>query len=933
MDSTKTVTEAPRVAARLLGPPRIEVDGAGVSVDTRKAVALLAYLVLTGRPQSRDHLAALLWPEADQSRARSALRRTLSALNSAIRGHGLVVEREALAVDPESLDTDVDRFRALVASTTTHGHGPSETCMRCVAPLREAVTAHGGEFLSGFVLRDSPEFDEWQLAAADELRRELGAALERLVAATTADDPDTAIGFAKRWVELDALHEPAHRALMRAFAAKGDRSSALRQYRECVAVLERELGVEPLEETTELYEAIRESRPVERPRRVETAPAQVIGDLPLVGRSEELRSLVDAYDSTALSGRLIVIGGEPGIGKTRLASEFVAVVEARGALVLQARCHPEEEMMAFGTAIELLRSIPVDLRVGPAHALAEVARLAPEFAPGVESPAPLDSPAARRRLFEAVADVITAACDGDAPGVVVVDDAQWMDESTRDVLRFLVHRLRGRRLCVALTWRTEEVPPAHPLRRMLADALRDGIATPLTLQRLTIEDLAELIRSTSASGELVQTLFEETAGVPFFVVEYLKSEASSEPLPSGVRDLLSSRVQSVSRRASQVLTAAAVVGRAFEPQTVRETSGRTADEVAASLEELTASGLIAESDERYDFTHPKLRDYVYDDTTLGRRRLLHGRAAKALARRSRRHPEIAALAAHHFERAGEEEVAAQHFKHAGDHARSVYANAEALAHYQSALALGHPDAAELHEAIGDLHTLGGRYPDAIGAYEKAAALGADITRVAPKLGGVHHRVGDWASAEAHYLEAEEALGDSSGVARVLAERSLNAHRAGDDADAAGLAERALARAGAEGDARSVAQAHNVAGIIASSQKDARRAREHLEASLTIAEKLGDTAARAAALNNLSLALRDEGSTDAALAHAERALELCRTLGDRHREAAVLSNIADVLRSLGRTHEAMERVRASAAILADIGEADQPQPEIWKLIEW
>ena len=916
MASPSPTVTLPDVQVRLFGPPRIEREGALVAVDTRKALGLLAYLVIGGRPQSRDHLATLLWPESDQTRARSALRRTLSALNGALGGRGLQIERESLTFTGDGVWVDVTGFERAAASDEVDG-------------LMRAADLASGEFLAGFSLKDSPEFDEWQMSVADGLRRDLGSVLERLSSAVVSSDPGLATASAKRWVDLDPLHEAAHRALMRLYAQSGDRSAALRQYRTCVAVLERELGVEPLDETTELYGSIRESRPAQP-----HAPAAVrarASELPLVGRAHELGRLEEAFAVMRSDGHLFVISGEAGIGKTRLASEFLSRVRERSLVVLEARSHPEEEMLAFGTCVELLRAIPAArLADVPQQALVEAARLLPELSVDAPPSTTLDTPAARRRLFESVTDVLTTCASG---GVLFVDDAHWMDESSRDVIRFLVRRLKGRSLFVVCTWRTEEVPPAHPLGRMLSDAHRSGMGAQVALDRLSEADVATLASSVDASDALRETLFAETAGVPFFVTEYLRSDAPDERLPAGIRDLLSSRVDGVRRGAAQVLSAAAVLGRAFDPSTVREASGRTDEEVASALDELAAAGLITESEDRYDFTHPKLREYVYETTTLGRRRILHARTAQALHRRSRRHPEQVALAAHHLERAGDEEAASVAFKEAGDHARSVFANAEALSHYRSALALGHREAASLHGAVGDLLTLSGRYAEAIGSYEKSAALGADIAVIGRKLGGVHHRLGDWASAEAHYTEAAEALAGRPGQARLLAERSLNAHRAELHDDAAKLAAQALEEAEKEKDARSLSQAHNIGGILATRRGEVKVARQHLQASLELSEELGDLAATAAALNNLALALRAEGAPQIALLQAERALELCRTIGDRHREAAVLSNIADILRDLGRSDDALEHVKRSVAILTDIGEPDEQQPEVWKLVEW
>lgn len=923
MDSKAAVTDA-SVSVRLFGPPRIERDGESVAVDTRKAIALLAYLAVTGRPHSRDHLAALLWPEADQARARSALRRTLSTLNSALGGRGLLIEREALGLVADAIDVDVLTFRRLAS-------GDAES-------LRQAAELARGPLLDGFVLRDSAEFDDWQLQASDEVTREVGEVLERLASDALDTDPEAALAYAQAWVALDELHEPAHRALMRAYARKGDRTSALKQYRACVAALERGLGVEPLEETTELYEAVRQGLGREN-RDAVVAPSRArapverfraSAELPLVGRATELEVVQRAIASSGTDGRLVVIGGEPGIGKTRLADELLASVRGRAGIVARVTCHPEEQVMAFGTIVEIVRALPrARIDAVPHDALVEASRIVPELVParvGAEPATAPDSPAARRRLVESVGRVITAASSSVTPSVVVIDDAHWIDASSLEILRFVVRRLRGWSLCLVMTWRTEEVPPAHPLRRMLADAERDDLATGVTLQRLTPDDVDELVRLTDVDADIAATLYAETAGVPFFLAEYIKS---GERLPSGVRDLLASRVARVSRSASQVLTAAAVIGRAFDPRTVREASGRSDDEVVRALDELVAEGLLADVGDTYDVTHPKLREFVYEDASLGRRRLLHGRIAKALIRSARRRPELHALVAHHFERAGDEDAAAEHFRAAAEHARSVYANAEALTHLQNALALGEPDA-ELHEAMGDLRTLDGRYGEAIASFEKAAALGADVGTVGRKLGEVHQRLGDWDAAEAHYAEAEQALAPGRQRARVLAERALNAHRAGRFDLARDLASRAADDAD---DRRSLAQVHNVQGILASHRGDGAAARRHLQASLEFAEATADAGAEAAALNNLALALRMEGATDLALSNAQASLEICTRIGDRHREAAVHSNIADILHDLGRPDDAMDHLKASVAILADVGEPGEAQPEIWKLVEW
>jgi tetratricopeptide (TPR) repeat protein len=234
----------------------------------------------------------------------------------------------------------------------------------------------------------------------------------------------------------------------------------------------------------------------------------------------------------------------------------------------------------------------------------------------------------------------------------------------------------------------------------------------------------------------------------------------------------------------------------------------------------------------------------------------------------------------------------------------------------------------LHELVGDLLTLQGRYGEAEVSYHTALALGAPSASVRRKQGDLQQRLGDYARADELYGEALDAAPVDE-RARVLADRSLNAHRWGKSDVAEELAARALEAAG---DDRALAQAHNLAGILATHRGDLGVSRGHLESSLELSEKLGDPAATVAALNNLALALKGT-EIESALRFAQRALDLCARVGDRHREAAMHSNLADLLRIAGRDEQARAHLRTSAAIFAEVGEPDELQPEIWKLVEW
>src|SRR4029079_12392278 len=251
----------PTLEIRLFGPPEARVNGAPLEVDTRKALAVLAVLATDGRAYARDELAALLWPESDDAGPRGALRRTLSVMRAAIDESVLRIDRQRVELDRARCWIDLAEVQRLAATDSTDALGT-------------AADLVGGPFLAGFSLRDSPEFDDWRAARATQVERTVTDVLDRLVAALAATgETAKAAAVAGRRIDLDPLDEAAHVSRMELLAASGDRSGALRQYRACVAILERELGVAPLPETTARYEAIRDAPAAAAPRLPTPTPA------------------------------------------------------------------------------------------------------------------------------------------------------------------------------------------------------------------------------------------------------------------------------------------------------------------------------------------------------------------------------------------------------------------------------------------------------------------------------------------------------------------------------------------------------------------------------------------------------------------------------------------------------------------------------------
>jgi predicted ATPase/DNA-binding SARP family transcriptional activator len=348
-----------------LGTPKITRTDNSVNIQRRKGIALLSYLAVTAQPHSRDSLAAMFWPEYDQSGARGNLRRDLSRLKTELGDGALRIEADNVGMHPQlDLWLDVAEFQAGADRPQGHGHslnGQGEPlCPGCLESLQRAVELYQGDFLGGLNLPDSPAFNEWQFFQSESLRQKMAIALQYLVRWYTYNRAfSEAIRYCRRWLAMDPLHEPAHRELMRLYAYDGQIAAALRQYQECARLLKTELGIDPESETTRLYEEIRSRKigPVEAARAAaapraaapprdgtspgdgaslqdgaslrdakgpaqEAAPARPRHNLPtqstpFVGRESELSEIKRLLFEDP-SCRLVTLLGPGGSGKTRL---------------------------------------------------------------------------------------------------------------------------------------------------------------------------------------------------------------------------------------------------------------------------------------------------------------------------------------------------------------------------------------------------------------------------------------------------------------------------------------------------------------------------------------------------------------------------------------------------------------------------------------
>jgi len=331
-----------------LGSLQILLNGQVVEIKRRKAVAILFYLAVEGRSQSREFLSGFFWPEYGQSKAYAYLRRTLWEINTTLGDGWLEVSREWIGISSSAyIQTDVTYFQALLRGIQAHDHPNEEPCEQCIEQLEAAMRLYRGDFLEGFSLSDCPQFDDWQFLHSELMRRMFQEGIQNLVNALEQSSRiSQAIPYAQRWLATDNLDERAHRKLITLFAKNDQVHAALRQFEACQTILKKELDLTPEIETTDLYNRIRERRssgsPVETGRiqtllaeggrtswleQILSSPVQVafqsnlpIQTTPFIGRDEEIREVSGLLHDPDCW--LLTLTGMGGIGKTRLANQI-----------------------------------------------------------------------------------------------------------------------------------------------------------------------------------------------------------------------------------------------------------------------------------------------------------------------------------------------------------------------------------------------------------------------------------------------------------------------------------------------------------------------------------------------------------------------------------------------------------------------------------
>ena len=474
----------PRAEVRLLGGFDVRVDGRPVNgFESQKVRGLLAYLVAArGTLHSRERLAELFWPEQEPAGARSSLRQALYNL------------RSTLAPDPP--DPGWQPFPSNHQSVTFARDAPVwvdveafEEALRCgqgehrpvPQVLAQAVQLYRGDFLSGCPVRGSAEFEDWMAEQQERLREGAVQALRDLLS-HYRDRGEHRLGIqcAQRLLAIDPLAEEAHRQLMSLYNLSGRRGRALSQYEGLRHLLDRELGVEPSEETHALYRSILREEQVAGERGEGVEPVGPV--IPLVGRDRELAALRRVWGAVQRgTGAFTLLEGEPGVGKSRLAKSLLSEAEKTAGAVLLARCQGFEPEVPYQPIRDALRNgvgedtdaARLALAGAPPELTAEIALLLPELSRPHEMPAPAADPAARDRLADAVWQVLRrltalAGRRSARPVVVLLDDLHLAGRTTLGLLERLLPRLASAPVWILATaatgWRAEAVDPLAGLR-------------------------------------------------------------------------------------------------------------------------------------------------------------------------------------------------------------------------------------------------------------------------------------------------------------------------------------------------------------------------------------------------------------------------------------------------------------------------------------
>jgi DNA-binding SARP family transcriptional activator/tetratricopeptide (TPR) repeat protein len=926
------VDEAPTFEICLLGQPRFSVSGKPHRFSAPpRTLPLLAYLLLhRGAHLTRENIAFALWPNDSEDEARANLRRHLHHLKEALPHAGspwFVAEAETVGWQTQSgAWLDVDIFERLIEAQE----------------LDEAVALYAGDLLASV-------YDDWIIAERERLRSVFLAALEKLLRrARSRRKFAAAADCARRILENDPWREDILRQLMSIQYESGDRTGALHKFEGFAELLKRELGAEPMVETIALRDIVlRGGALPEHPDMVVSEPADVANRaplLPFVGRARELERLHDAWTRAARGhGSIVLIGGEAGIGKSRLAAELALLAAAEGGRVFRGLTSPDDPA-PYQAISEVLRD------AGPLFAsldirsiwLSVTSVLVPEVATryNLAPPPPLDPEREQQRLFEALSQTFEALAK-QRPLLVVLEDLHWAGASSLAAVEYFARRAASQSVLVVATYRSEAVAAGDlfaALRRRFAS---ESLAGHMALSGLSLEEVGELVQFVPGLPEdrltLARDIAQTSGGNPLFAGELIRNRIEaplSSEIPPGISAGISARVERLSASTKLLVEIASVVGPSFDLEYVREVSGYDENAVLDGLSELLDRRMIREAavgQFEFGFTHHLVQQTIYDGIEDRKRTWWHRRVAGVLEQLSGPAFEVQLGAvARHWELAGDTSRAAQRYLQAAQRAFSLYAYDEALAGATHALDLG-SKSSELRFELLLLREEINRYRGDRSTQEhdllelrQSSLFSADAEarcRVLERVARLRNDLGG-RSAELEAIEAlsEQAmpLADPRWKAVALAAKAKYHRKLGQwsmlrstTASAAEIYERL-------GDASGRVAVATMAAAAAAFMADFDDADRHLASALDVARASGDFALLAKATMEAAIVANMRQDNSALQAYAIQALELYRFIGDRSGEASSHAGLCVAAKTLWQVEDARRHYKRACDLYEALG---------------
>lgn len=920
----------------LLGLPQIYLGDRELVVSRRKSRALIYFLACQDQPVLRQQLLSIFWADLPRPAAQQTLRTTLHGLRRAL-GDWISAHEDWVGLS-EQVWVDARQFERQMSEALSDS-----------AALEQALALYRGEFLEGFSLAAAQPFEDWLTVTREHYRRLAIRGWSTLASLLEAHgDYRRALETLERALAINPLQEDLQRDAIRLLYLSGDRPGAILRYDELRRLLDEEMGVPPMIETRALYDdilhdrlrpqaphSIKAIRSTPRPTSGQVVAGQENDVLPFTGRYLELQAL----QGLVLLPGLVLIEGEAGVGKTRLAQQFLAQSDQ---VILTGRCRELEQSLPYYPIIEALRSLWSQsvwsdlsaqlLQEVPAVWLAEVARLLPALGENTAS-SRFPRPAEEARLWEGVHQFLNNLARL-RPTTVFIDDLHWADAATLGLLGYLSRNTGETPLHYLATMRPLAL--RSPVAPFIQTLVRDNRLARLSLGRLSEADVFAIARALQVQNAelLADWLYKTSEGNAYILAELVRharqvgllsregvfhaDQLPTEPIvPQTVFSLIQSRLRRLSDAARRVLDAAVAQGREFEFKVVSQAAGLSESAALDALDELQTAGLVLPRQRSwFQFDHSLTMEVAYQETGGLRHRRMHRRVGEAMEHLyAERLDQIAGQLAWHFSEGESPERGARYAFQAGEQAERLAAWNEAVKFY----GLAAHGLAGVHRlpaliALARAHFKAGQFPQASEVLREALALAkashadrAQIDQIRLELARTFFPQGRYSEAIALAQRVCRSVNPESAI---IAEMTWGTALSIEGADLQAASEHLEAAQSLwfglpEAPAKLLAHIQFELGNVAAQQGDLERAISYYSQSLTTAAQIGgDEASEQLALahNNLAYHLHLLGDPSA-IEYARQGLALTEQKGLLGMQPFLYSTLGEIALSAGELEKA------------------------------